>query len=54
MNSDVGIPVLWIPARVLDKLALHLDTGTENTWECLAECMGLHAGNITVCYYFYN
>jgi len=48
MDADDGIPIQHIPLRVLKKIALHLDTGTEHTWESLAEYMGLDAVTILV------
>jgi len=51
MDADSGIPVQHIPLRVLKEISLHLDTGTEHTWESLAECMGLDFVTITVSSY---
>jgi len=52
MDPDVGIPVKHnIPLRVLRELALHLDTGTEHTWESLAEYMNLDTVTISVRYF---
>jgi len=46
--DDAGIPVQHIPPTVLKQVALHLDTGTTNTWESLAESMDLDAATVTV------
>jgi len=51
MDADSGVPVQHIPLRVLKEISLHLDTGTEHTWESLAECMGLDFVTITVSSY---
>jgi len=48
MELDAGIPVQLIPHRVLQNLSLHLDVGTEHSWESLAECMNLDVLTITV------
>jgi len=52
MDDDLGIPVQHIPAKVLKQLALHLDSGTEHTWESLAEYMDVDTMTILVCFSF--
>lgn len=47
-KMDVGIPIQHIPQRVLQEFAMHVDVGTEHTWESLAEFMGLDALTISV------
>ena len=50
-DDDLGIPIQHIPAKILQQLALHLDVGTEHTWENLAEYMEVDAVTILVGYF---
>jgi len=52
MDDDLGVPISHIPGKVRQQLELHLDTGTEHTWESLAECMDVNAVKISVSYFF--
>jgi len=52
MEDDLGIPIQHIPAKILQQLALHLDVGSEHTWESLAEYMDVDAVTILVSHFF--
>jgi len=54
MDRDLGVPIQHIPPSVLKEVALHLDIGTEHTWESLAECMDLDAATVSVRFFGLN
>jgi len=47
MDRD-PVPLQYIPLRVWKKLGVYLESGTEHTWQNLAECMELDALTVSV------